>query len=171
MRHELREVPVAGAQKISRMCFVCGTDNDMSLHARFLSLADGRICAEFEAQEIHQSYPGRVHGGVISAILDETIGRVIQVDQPDEFGVTIDLSVKYRCPVPIGESLLVIAWKTKETSRIFEGEGQVLLVDGTVAAQGFARYFRQSLNAITADGLPEVEWFADERPLPASVKA
>jgi uncharacterized protein (TIGR00369 family) len=151
------------------MCFVCGRENAVSLNARFLSLEDGRVCAEFEAQDVHQSYPGRVHGGVISAILDETIGRAIQVEHPDDFGVTIELSVKYRSPVPIGESLLVVAWLTKVTKRVFEGEGQLLLPDGTVAAQGFARYYRQSLGLITQGGLPEEEWFTDTRPAPSQV--
>jgi uncharacterized protein (TIGR00369 family) len=170
MHHELTEVTVANAQKISRMCFVCGRENEVSLHAHFLSLADGRVCAEFEALEVHQSYPGRVHGGVISALLDEVIGRVIQVEQPDEFGVTIELSVKFRQPVPIGEPLKAVAWLTKQTGRIFEGEGHLLLPDGSVAAQGTARYFRQKVEDIAEGGLKEEEWFTDERPLPRQVK-
>jgi uncharacterized protein (TIGR00369 family) len=170
MRHELSEVAVAEAQNISRMCFVCGCENKVSLHAHFWSLADGRICAEFVAQDIHQSYPGRVHGGVVSAILDETIGRVIQVEQPVEFGVTIDLSVKYRKPVPIGEPLKVVASLTKLTARIFEGEGQLLLSDGSVAAQGFARYYRQKVEDIAKGGLPPEEWIVDDRPHPLCVE-
>ncbi|MDR2196498.1 MAG: PaaI family thioesterase [Coriobacteriales bacterium] len=170
MRHELTAASVLGAQKISRMCFVCGHENDISLKAHFLTLEDGRLCAEFEARDVHQSYPGRVHGGVISAIIDETIGRVIQVEHPDDFGVTIDLNVKFRSPVPIGVPLKVIAWQTKLTKRIFEGEGQLLLPDGTIAAQGFARYYRQSVEAIAQGGLDDEEWFADERPLPEQVE-
>jgi uncharacterized protein (TIGR00369 family) len=170
MRHELTTAAVVGAQNIARMCFICGHENTMGLHAQFLSLQDGRVCARFEALEVHQSYPGRVHGGVISAILDETIGRVIQVEQPDEFGVTIELSVKFRKPVPIGEPLKVIAQLTKLTARVFEGEGSLLLPDGSVAAQGFARYYRQKVEAISEGGLPDEEWFADERPRPSHIE-
>jgi len=161
--------PVTGQQKISRMCLVCGTDNDLSLNTQFLELADGRLCALFETRPEHQSYPGRVHGGIISALIDETAGRVIQISQPQAFGVTIELNVKFRAPVPVGQRLRCIAWMTKCTPRIFEGEGQVLLANGQVAAQGTARYLRLPVESIAPGGLDESDWFADTRNWPDSV--
>ena len=35
------------------------------------------IMARFTGQDVHQGYPGRMHGGVITGILDETIGRAV----------------------------------------------------------------------------------------------
>jgi uncharacterized protein (TIGR00369 family) len=151
------------------MCFVCGKENHMSLNAQFLNLEDKRICALFQTTEEHQSYPGRVHGGVISAILDETIGRVIQCDDPDAFGVTIELNVKFRKPVPLGVPLRVIAWETKRTSRIFEGEGELLLEDGSVAAQATARYFNQEIQAIAEGDMLDTDWYEDDRIHPNNV--
>ena len=55
-------------------CFVCGLDNPFGLHAAFYELEDGSVCALVTADPRHQSYPGRVHGGVICAMLDETMG-------------------------------------------------------------------------------------------------
>jgi len=161
---------VVKAQKISRMCFGCGHDNPMGLHAQFLELQDGRLYVRFRTLDEHQSYPGRVHGGVISAILDETIGRIIQIDDPDAFSVTIELNVKFRKPVPVGVELTVVAWQTKRTSRVFEGQGELLLEDGSVAASGFARYLMQPLERITEIGLTEIEWFADPREYPTDVE-
>ena len=169
MKHEPSCTTVAGTQNVSRMCFVCGTQNNISLKAQFFSLEDGRLCAEFIALDEHQSYPGRTHGGVVSAILDETIGRVIQVEKPDAFGVTIELNTKYRKPVPLGVPLRVIAWMTKETARAFEGEGELLLPDGTVAAQGSARYLKLDVDQISDEGLSEEEWYADIRPYPNQI--
>jgi uncharacterized protein (TIGR00369 family) len=169
MKHDAREVKVCDLQKISSMCFVCGTDNPLSLHAQFLELDDGRLCAEFVATDVHQSYPGRVHGGVISAILDEAIGRAVQVETPEQFGVTLELTVRYRKPVPLNEPLRVIAEITKRTNLMFAGEGKLLLQDGSVAAEATARYYRMETDAISEEGLNEQNWYEDTRFAPTSV--
>jgi len=171
VKHELCEKSVAGAQNISEFCFVCGVDNKLSLDAQFIDLEDGSICGTFTTRTEHQSYPDRVHGGVISAILDETIGRAIQTLEPDVFGVTIELTIKFRVPVPLGERLKVVARIDKQGKRVFEGSGELLLSDGTVAAQGFGKYIRADLESLVDGGLEEIGWIADERPLPQTIEA
>ena len=69
-------------------CFVCGINNDWGLHSNFYELEDGTIAALITADFKHQSYPGRVHGGVICAMLDETMGRAINVSEPDTWAAT-----------------------------------------------------------------------------------
>jgi uncharacterized protein (TIGR00369 family) len=159
---------VVSAQNVSSMCMVCGRDNPSSLKARFYNLEGDELLGVFAAQEIHQSYPGRLHGGVVSALLDETIGRAISIDDRDAFGVTIELNVKFRKPVPIGDEIRVIARLTKKTSRLFEGTGEIVLDDGTVAAEAFGRYFRLPPEKI-ADGDFSSQWFEDARACPESV--
>jgi uncharacterized protein (TIGR00369 family) len=151
------------------MCFVCGTNNPLSLRAQFLELADGRLCAEFTASDEHQSYPGRVHGGVVSAILDETIGRAMQITHPEVFGVTVELNVRFRKPVPLNVPLRVIAEITEESRRLFAGEGKLLLADGSVAADAKARYLRTEVTNITDKGLTDEDWYPDVRELPKTV--
>jgi uncharacterized protein (TIGR00369 family) len=169
MKYTTHEVPVNDAQKVSSMCFVCGANNPISLHAQFLELGDGRLCAEFTATDVHQSYPGRMHGGVISAILDETIGRAVQIEHPEIFGVTLDLKVRFRKQVPLNTPLKAIAWITEHTHHMFAGEGKLLLEDGSVAAEATARYFRMDVESITEDGLTEKDWFDDDRTFPPAV--
>jgi uncharacterized protein (TIGR00369 family) len=170
MKYEAREAKVSDSQNISSMCLVCGTNNPLSLHAQFLELEDGRLCAEFTATDVHQSYPGRVHGGVVSAILDETIGRAVQITDPELFGVTLELTVRFRKPVPLNEPLRVIAEITKRANRLFAGEGKLLLQDGSVAAEATARYYQIQTDTIAEEGLNDQNWYADTRPLPSSVE-
>jgi uncharacterized protein (TIGR00369 family) len=169
MRHEAREVPVQDAQKISDMCFVCGVNNPASLHTQFLELEDGRLCAEFIATDMHQSYPGRAHGGIISAVLDETIGRAIQIAHPEVFGVTFELNVRFRKPVPLNVPLRIIAEITEYAHRLFSGEGKLLLPDGSVAAEAKARYLQMAIGNITEGGLNDQDWCPDEREFPETV--
>jgi uncharacterized protein (TIGR00369 family) len=170
MRYETHEIPVRDSQKISSMCFVCGTNNSLGLHAQFLELEDERLCAEFTLADEHQSYPGRAHGGVVSAILDETIGRAVQIASPDMFGVTLELNVRFRKAVPLNVPLRVIAQITERTSRAFSGEGKLLLEDGSVAAEATARYYQMEVDSIAAGGLTDQDWHPDDRHLPASVQ-
>lgn len=139
---------IAKKQENSRMCLVCGMANELGLKAAFYELENGDLAAVFTPKEEHQSYPGRMHGGIAGAILDETIGRSILIKQPDTWGVTIELALKYRKPVPLGEELRVVGRVTKDTSRIFEGTGELLLKNGDVAVTATGRYMKLPISKI-----------------------
>jgi uncharacterized protein (TIGR00369 family) len=159
---------VTGAQNVSRMCMVCGRDNPSSLKARFYELEGGDVLGVFAPLEIHQSYPGRVHGGIVSAMLDETIGRAVNVLDHDAWGVTVELTVKFRKPVPVGQEVRVLARLTRDTSRLFEGSGEIRLADGTLAAEATGRYMKMPIDRI-AEGDFSLEWFEDSRERPGIV--
>lgn len=159
---------VRSAQNISRMCMVCGVENSAGLHARFYELDNDELVGVFAPQEEHQGYPGRLHGGIASTILDETIGRTINITDPDAWGVTIELTVRYRKPVPLGGDVMAHARITKDSGRIFEGSGEIRLEDGSVAVEARGRYLRLPIDKI-ADGDFESEWFPDEGPLPETL--
>ena len=160
---------VLAAQNISRMCLVCGRDNPAGLKARFYELEDGELLGVFQPQEVHQSYPGRLHGGIASTVLDETIGRAMNIANPDEWGVTVELTVRFRKPVPLDEEIHAIARITRDSKRIFEGTGEIVLADGTVAVEASGKYMKMPIEAI-ADGDFDSQWFVDERELPAEVE-
>ena len=160
---------VTSAQNVSRYCLVCGRDNGSSLKARFYQLEAGELAGVFTPLPEHQSYPGRLHGGISSALLDETIGRAINMTDPDAWGVTVELNVKFRKPVPLDEDVRAVARITRDRGRLFEGSGEILLADGTVAVEATGRYMKLPIDKI-ADGDFSAEWFADERELPESIE-
>ena len=57
-------------QPNSSMCFVCGIDNPIGLHLSFYTDDEGRCIARFRPRPEHQGYPGYLHDGIISALLD-----------------------------------------------------------------------------------------------------
>jgi uncharacterized protein (TIGR00369 family) len=164
-----RERRILAAQNVSRNCLVCGVDNALGLRARFYELDGDELLGVFSPREEHQSYPGRLHGGVASTILDETVGRAILLRQPGAWGVTAELTVRFRRPVPLEGELRCVARITRDTRRLFEGTGELLLADGTVAVEARGKYLKMSLEEIAADGMEESEWFADERERPDGV--
>lgn len=169
MKRETVENKVKGPQNIGRMCFVCGEENPFGLHGHFYNLDDGSVCGIFNVRDEHQSYPGRVHGGVLSAILDELIGRAFQNENPDVWGVTVELTMKYRKPVPLDKPIKALARVTKETGRIFEGEGEIIFEDGTIAVQAYARYARMSFDTIAEGDLIDEEWREDTKDYPETI--
>jgi uncharacterized protein (TIGR00369 family) len=136
-------------QHNSKSCLVCGLQNDFGLHASFYELANGELLAVFTPRLEHQSYPGRLHGGISSTILDETIGRALMITQPDQFGVTVEISVRFKKPVPLGEELRVTGRITGDSKRFYEGSGEILLADGTIAVEGRGKYLKMDLAKIT----------------------
>jgi acyl-coenzyme A thioesterase PaaI-like protein len=150
---------IVGKQHNSKLCFVCGLKNKFGIHAHFYVTEKDELIALFTPSEEHQSYPGRLHGGIASAILDETIGRAILNRYDEEvWGVTIDLNVKFKKPVPLNEELKVIGRITSENSRMFEGTGEIVLKNGDVVVSASGKYLKVSLNKITDFDLEENEW-------------
>jgi len=170
---------VVATQNLSRMCLVCGVENPWGLNGRFYVLepAGGEddaagvreLLGVFTLREEHQSYPGRLHGGIATAILDETIGRAITIADPDVWGVTAELTVRFRKPLPLSGELRCVGRITRDTRRLFEGSGEILLGDGTVAAEASGKYLKMSLGEITDDDFDQRDWLEDERDRPESV--
>jgi len=149
---------VTHKQESSRMCFVCGLDNPYGLKAFFYELENGELVGIFQPGEEHQGYPGRLHGGIASTILDETIGRAIMIEHNQIWGVTIEINVRYRKPVPLDREIRVVGRITRDTSRAFEGTGEILLEDGTAAVEARGKYFKMPYDEISDEEVSALEW-------------
>ncbi|RME83043.1 MAG: PaaI family thioesterase [Caldilineae bacterium] len=143
------------------MCFVCGMENPAGLHAHFYQVDERTCVGRFLPHENHQGYPGRVHGGVVAAMLDETLGRAVWGDAKT-WGVTAELTIRYKAPVPLGEMLTAVGRVVLERRRLFKAEGELLTADGTVAVVAHGTFIKMPLEQILEDGDdldPELELF------------
>lgn len=145
-------------QSNSRMCLVCGIDNKLGLKASFYELDNNELVAIFKPVEEHQSYPERLHGGISATILDETLGRAITIEEETIWGVTVELNIKYKKPVPLNQELKVVAKVTRNTSRMFEGEGKIILANGDIAVTATGKYIKMSLDKIVDVNEEDVAW-------------
>ncbi|KAL2007530.1 hypothetical protein VTN00DRAFT_8968 [Thermoascus crustaceus] len=73
-------------------------------------------------------WPMVVHGGVLSTVLDECLGRVALRSFPARTGVTANLNINYRAPVRSGDLYTVYATLDQErsTDRKAYVKGQIL---------------------------------------------
>jgi uncharacterized protein (TIGR00369 family) len=147
-------------QPTSRMCFVCGESNTAGVHVRFYEQEDGSLLARFTGADHHQGYPGRMHGGVITAIMDETMGRAIMIAHGEAvWGVTGELTVRFRKPVPLGVELTAVGRIVSEKSRTFEGAGELYLPDGSLAVEGSGKYVKLDISRIADFDTDREEWY------------
>lgn len=161
---------VAGSQHVSRMCLVCGTENRSGLAGAFYELENGELAGVFRPRAEHQGYPGRLHGGISTAMVDETIGRAINVADHEVWGVTVEIDVKFRKPVPFDTEITAVGRITKDSSRLFEGTGEIVLPDGTVAIEAWGKYLKMPIERISdEEAFTEADWGPDERPAPDTI--
>ena len=136
-------------QTNSEMCFICGINNPFGLKASFYEMENNTVVSIFEYRDIHQSYPSRTHGGLISAMLDEIAGRAIWIYEP-VWGVTTNLQVKFRKPVPYGVKLKAVGEIIKNTTRAFIGLSKLYDMEGNLLAEAEATYLKLSLDKIAS---------------------
>jgi len=119
------------------MCFVCGLQNPVGLKLAFYEDPEsGQVRAEFTVPDEYQGYPGVVHGGIVSAILDEVSGRAVLVHGSDEnLMATLRLTVRYRRPTPTETRLTAVGWVERMGGVGARVAGEIRLPDGTVTAE------------------------------------
>lgn len=144
---------VVGKQRNSRMCVICGMDNPTGLRAQFYNMEDGSVMTPFSYGENHQSFPGRVHGGMVASMLDELGLRALWTKGSEEiFGVTMSLEVKYRKPVPYNVPLTGRGIVERETSKFVTARTEILDREGILLAEAEVKYIKLAIGKI-AEGV------------------
>jgi len=116
-----------------RKCFICGPDNTIGLKVEFMIDAAERKCkASLTVPESYQGWQGVVHGGIISALLDEA---AIYACRPVSLhAVTAGLNVRFRQPVRINSALQLQAEVVSMRRRFAEVRSQ-LFCQGELMAE------------------------------------
>jgi len=120
-------------------CFVCGEKNPHGLHLKF-SLHEGKVSSEFVPQKIHQGYKDIVHGGIISAIIDEAMVKAALMQGIP--AITAEIAVRFRNPLIVGEKAIIEATITNMNKRIIETSARIKKSDETLIAEGHAKLLR-----------------------------
>jgi hypothetical protein len=72
--------------------------------------------------------------------------------------VTVDFSIRLRKPVPLDRELRVFGRIIKDEKRFFEGSGEIVLEDGSVAITGEGRYLKMAIDKIADFNVEGGEW-------------
>lgn len=154
---------IISKQNNSHNCIICGMDNTLGVKGQFYNMEDGSVGALFTFRSEHQSYPGRVHGGMLATMIDELAERVLWTDRPDCIAVTMDINVRYKKPVPYDVPLKGRGVYTKKLSRAYSAKCYIADDNNEILAEGEARYLIMPTEKITdADMEKELDIFVPD---------
>lgn len=129
-------------QSVFPDCVVSGLANPMGLEARLWMEGEESVMA-VTLGAAFEGAPGRAHGGVVAALMDETMGLVMSIAGTPAF--TGKLSITYRAPTPVGvpltararlsqrkgRKLTITSELRSDTALLAEAEGLFIAVDAS----------------------------------------
>ena len=121
-----------------RHCIVCGEDNPVGLNIEFFE-GDGFVYGETTPGNNFEGYGDALHGGIISTLLDEVMVKALFA--VDIISVTMEITIRFRKPVKIGQKLIIKGYPGKIKSKVAFASGQIELNDGAVAAEGKGKFY------------------------------
>jgi len=103
-----------GERQLFSDSVVAGAANPMGLAAQLWR--DGDVaCMRVTLGKAFEGAPGRAHGGVVAALLDEVMGLMNVIHGAMAF--TAQLDITYVAPTPVGEPILARAWLARQDNR------------------------------------------------------
>lgn len=103
-----------GQRQLFSDSVVAGAANPMGLGAQLWR--DGDVaCMRVTLGEAFEGAPGRAHGGVVAALLDEVMGLMNVIHGAMAF--TAQLDITYHAPTPVGEPITARAWLVRRDER------------------------------------------------------
>ena len=120
-----------------RECFACGVCNNGGLKLHFEIDSDGVAAAVWQPSPTFQSYPDRLHGGVIATLLDSAIVHALFAK--GIAGVTAELNIRYLKRVGLREPLHVCGHVDSEKHGVFLCRAQVRQ-GGVLAVRASAKF-------------------------------
>jgi len=101
---------------------------------------DGSVTAAFQCDEAFEGYPGMLHGGVISSILDGAMGNCMFAC--GQATVTVEMTTRFRHPVATGQDATVSARITRFSHPMYFLEAEIVQ-DGKLKATAKGKYYDQ----------------------------
>jgi len=120
-------------------CFVCGQGNPAGLGVRFF-IEGAKVKAEFVPTKAHMGYEGIVHGGIVSALLDEIMGWPLSLKN-GRLCISVEIKIRFKRPLHVGQRYIVSGEAVEDTRRLWEGRGEIRDEQGLLYAEGWGWYF------------------------------
>jgi acyl-coenzyme A thioesterase PaaI-like protein len=121
-------------------CVVCNSSPETGFGLDYVWSENGGIEAVFDCPERYEGYPGLLHGGVISSLLDGAMTNCLFAH--GVVALTAKLNVRFRHPVALATPLVVRARLTRSQPPLHFVESLVEQ-DGKVKAQALGTFMER----------------------------
>lgn len=121
-------------------CFACAPTNPYGLKMEFYEDGDD-IVSFWNPGKNYQGWLDTLHGGIQATLLDE-IGGWIIARKFQTSGMTTNLNVKYKKPVPTGYGILIeVRARVKEVKRMFVFIEAAISYNGEICSSAEMTYY------------------------------
>lgn len=118
---------------------ICGRHNPVGMKVKW-ELANSGVQTRILPPEHFQGFTGLLHGGAISALLDDAMWWAVFAAR-EVITMTAEIQVRFKEPVPVESELLVRAEVVAERAgRLYKTHGQVLNAAGKVLAEADGKF-------------------------------
>ena len=146
MTVEMQQNPKTNiSDRVHPHCVVCSPANLRGLQLEFVSEEDGGVTATFTCDEALEGYPGVVHGGIVSSILDGAMGHCMF--SRGQVAVTVEITTRFRHPVVTNQQAIVTAHIKGLSHPLCLLEAEIVQ-DGKVRATAKGKFFDQASKSV-----------------------
>jgi len=123
-------------------CIGCSPANASGLALQFIMRADKGVQAEFSCSRLYQGYPGFLHGGITSLLLDSAMTNCLFAHHIA--AVTARLIIRFILPVDIDQEACVKAWLKEYEPPLYILEAEVEQ-NGRILVRASAKFIDREL--------------------------
>jgi len=122
-------------------CFVCGKNNPIGLKLNFnFDTSRDEISSETRFTKTFQGWKDILHGGIISAVLDEIMIKAANIKNIK--CVTAELNVRFKKPAQLNTDFIIRGKINEIRNKIVIAEGSIIEKEkGTTLASATGKYF------------------------------
>lgn len=126
---------------MSRDCLICGRDNPIGLKLRFEPVPGG-VEAALYAPSPYQGYPGVLHGGLVTALMDDAMWWAVYAHH-GAVTLTAEINVRFRQPTPVEQELTVRGEvNAARAGKLFVTAARITGPDGAVLAEATGKFMQ-----------------------------
>ncbi len=120
------------------LCFCCGADNERGLRLSITYPEKGTAETSLAIPSWFTGWRNMTHGGLLATLLDEIMAHAcVGIAKR---AVTAEITVRYQKPVETGARIKALGKVEETRGRILRTRGWLYDADGTVIAEGSARF-------------------------------
>lgn len=141
---------------VHSQCCVCGKAHPTGLQLHFVPEGPGRVSTSFLGGPLREGYPGLVHGGIISTLVDGAMTNCLF--SLGIRAVTAELTVRYLKGVRADRDAKVTAWRLRTRGRVHAVQAEIKQ-DNRVVVRAYAKFMdrpRPRKAAGAGPAMPEV---------------
>ncbi len=119
-------------------CLICGRHNPVGLKVQFWA-SGNRVWTPVRPPEHFQGFSGVLHGGVISALMDDALWYAVH-NATGQMTMTVDLNVRFKKSAPVGTDLVAAGELVNSRGRLSEARAVLYLASGEVVAEATGKF-------------------------------